>query len=150
MIDKNIALPFNAQLLVPHRKPVCMVDRLLEYEVTNKSGVIESIISKENLLVGEDGVLDRIAYIELIAQSYATIKGYDDLLHDIPIKKGFLVIVKRIDIMNEAKLGDVLHIRMTTINEVGGFAVADGVVTRGDEVLATGNLTLYLPEEKKQ
>ena len=76
LLKKDLTLPIDAELLVPHRRPVCMIDRLVEYR--DESGVVEALIHSGNLLVGEDGVLDRAAYMELIAQAYAAFKGYRD------------------------------------------------------------------------
>jgi predicted hotdog family 3-hydroxylacyl-ACP dehydratase len=120
-----------------------MIDRLVEYR--DESGVVEALIRSENLLINEDGVLDRTAYMELIAQAYAAFKGYRDLLHEKPIKKGFLVVVKQMECKGEAFLGDLLRINVSTISEVGDFAVAEGTITRGGEVLASGGLTLWIP-----
>jgi predicted hotdog family 3-hydroxylacyl-ACP dehydratase len=142
-IKEDLTLPFEAERLVPHRRPVCMIDRLVEYR--DESGVVEALIRSENLLINEDGVLDRTAYMELIAQAYAAFKGYRDLLHEKPIKKGFLVVVKQMECKGEAFLGDLLRINVSTISEVGDFAVAEGTITRGGEVLASGGLTLWIP-----
>jgi 3-hydroxyacyl-[acyl-carrier-protein] dehydratase len=133
----------DAELLVPHRRPTCMIDRLIEYK--DESGVIEALIRSGNLLLGEGGVLDRTAYIELIAQAYAAFKGYRDLLHKTPIKKGFLVIVKRMEFKGEAFLGDLIQINVSTVSEVGDFAVAEGTVTRNGDIIASGSLTLWIP-----
>ena len=89
-MNRNLTLPVDADLLVPHRRPVCMIDRLVEYR--DESGVVEALLRSDNLLVGEDGVLDRTAYMELIAQAYAAFKGYRDLLHEKPVKKGFSLL----------------------------------------------------------
>jgi predicted hotdog family 3-hydroxylacyl-ACP dehydratase len=142
-MSKYLTLPLEAEQLVPHRRPVCMIDRLVEY--TEESGVVEALLRSDNLLVGEDGALDRTAYMELIAQAYAAFKGYHDLLHEMPVKKGFLVVVKRMECKGDGFLGDLLRINVATISEVGGFAVAKGTITRGDEVLASGGLTLWIP-----
>jgi predicted hotdog family 3-hydroxylacyl-ACP dehydratase len=120
-----------------------MIDRLVEFK--EKTGVVESLIRSGDLLVDEDGVLDNIAYMELIAQAYAATKGYYDMLHGETVKKGFLVIVKHLECKREAFLGDLLTISVSTVSEIGGFAVAEGAVMRGDEVLATGSMTLWIP-----
>jgi predicted hotdog family 3-hydroxylacyl-ACP dehydratase len=141
---KNIlTLPIDVELLVPHRRPVCMIDRLVEYR--DESGVVEALLRSGNILVGEDGVLDRTAYMELIAQAYAAFKGYRDLLHEKPVKKGFLVVVKHMECMGEALLGDLLRINVTTTSEVGDFAIAEGIITLNDKVIASGSLTLWIP-----
>jgi 3-hydroxyacyl-[acyl-carrier-protein] dehydratase len=143
LLKQDPVLPIDAELLVPHRRPVCMIDRLVEYR--NESGVVEALIRSDNLLIGEDGVLDRTAYMELIAQAFAAYKGYRDLLHEAPVKKGFLVVVKQMECKGEAFLGDLLRINVTTISEVGDFTMAEGTVMRNDEVIASGGLTLWIP-----
>lgn len=142
-VNIDLTLPIDAELLVPHRRPTCMIDRLVEYK--DESGVVEALIRSNNLLIGEDGALDHAAYMELIAQAYAAFKGYRDMLHGETVKKGFLVVVKRMECKEDAFSGDLLRINVTTISEVGGFAVAEGTVTRGDEVIASGGLTLWIP-----
>jgi 3-hydroxyacyl-[acyl-carrier-protein] dehydratase len=140
---KDLTLPIDAESLVPHRRPVCMIDRLVEY--SDESGMVEALIREGNLLVDEDGVLDHTAYMELIAQAYAAFKGYHDLLHEKPVKKGFLVVVKRMECRGEAFLGDLLRINVSTVSEIGGFAVAEGTVMRNGNVIASGSLTLWIP-----
>lgn len=142
-IKNDLSLPFEAELLVPHRRPIRMIDRLVEFN--DNSGVVEALVSSGNLLVGEDGTLDRIAFVELIAQAYAAIKGYYKLSHNILVKKGFLVAVKHMECNGEAYLGDLLRVNASTISEVGGFAIAEGVVMREGEVLASASLTLWEP-----
>ena len=142
-MNRNLTLPVDAELLVPHRRPVCMIDRLVEYR--DESGVVEALLRSGNILVGEDGVLDRTAYMELIAQAYAAFKGYRDLLHEKPVKKGFLVVVKHMECKGEAFLGDLLRINVTTISEVGDFAIAEGTITLNDKIIASGSLTLWIP-----
>jgi 3-hydroxyacyl-[acyl-carrier-protein] dehydratase len=138
-----MSLPFEAELLVPHRRPIRMIDRLVEFR--DKSGVVEALVSSDNLLVGEDGTLDCIAFVEIIAQAYAAVKGYYNLSHNIPVKKGFLVAVKHIECNGEAYLGNLLRVNASTISEIGDYAIAEGVVMREEEVLASASLTLWIP-----
>ena len=139
----DLTLPMPVEMLLPHRKPMCLVDRLVEF--ADASGVVEALIDRESPLVGEDGSLDRIALIELIAQSYATVRGYSDLLHGDEVKKGFLVAAKTIEVKKAAAVGDVLRISVTTTGEYGDFTLADGVVRSGGEILASGNITVWVP-----
>ncbi len=142
LLKKKLTLPVDAELLVPHRRPMCLIDSLVEYR--DELGVVEAVISSENPLVDE-GTLDRTAFMELVAQAYAAFKGYRDMLHNMPVKKGFLVVVKRMECKKDVVVGDCLRIKVETVSEVGGFAVAEGTVTRDDEVVAQGSLTLWIP-----
>jgi 3-hydroxyacyl-[acyl-carrier-protein] dehydratase len=141
-INKNLALPVTVDILLPHRLPMCLVDRLVEFD--DNSGVVEACIGPDSLLVDKDGTLDRVVLIELIAQSYAAVKGYSDLLGGKEIKKGFLVAAKQIELNGRAAPGDLLRIRVSTTGVVGDFNIADGVITKDDMVLASGNITVWI------
>jgi predicted hotdog family 3-hydroxylacyl-ACP dehydratase len=141
-INKDLALPVTVDKLLPHRLPMCLVDRLVEFD--DNSGVVEACIGPDSLLVDKDGTLDRVVLIELIAQSYAAVKGYSDLLGGKEIKKGFLVAAKQIELNGRAAPGDLLRIRVSTTGVVGDFNIADGVITKDDMVLASGNITVWI------
>ena len=142
-MTKDLPLPVPVEMLLPHRKPMCLVDRLVEFR--DASGVVEALVGQESPLVAEDGYLDRIAFIELIAQSYATVRGYSDLLRGEEVRKGFLVAAKMIEVKKAAAAGDVLRISVTTTGEFGDFTLADGVVRKEGEILASGNITVWVP-----
>jgi len=139
---EGLTLPVPVEMLLPHRRPMCLVDRLVEYD--DNSGVVEAYIDPDSLLVDKGGALDRIVFIELIAQAYAAVRGYSDLLGGKEIKKGFLVAAKQIELKGEAAPGDLLRISLTTTGEVGDFNIAEGVITKGDTVLASGNITVWI------
>ena len=141
-IKKDFKLPVTVDILLPHRLPMCLVDRLVEFN--DNSGVVEACIGPDSLLVDKDGTLDRVVLIELIAQSYAAVKGYSDLLGGKEIKKGFLVAAKQIELNGRAAPGDLLRIRVSTTGVVGDFNIADGVITKDDMVLASGNITVWI------
>ena len=84
--------------------------------------------------------------VELIAQSFAAVKGYADLQEGKPVRKGFLVGVKRFTFQGTAYGGDRLLIYITKTGETDEFALAEGRVIRGEEVLAFGNLMVWIPE----
>jgi len=142
LTKEDLALPVPVEMLLPHRRPMCLVDRLVEFD--DNSGVVEARIADDSLIVDRNGALDRIVFIELIAQSYAAVRGYSDLLGGKNIKRGFLVAAKRIEIIGQAAAGDLLRIKVTTTSEVGDFNIADGVVMKGDDVLAAGNITVWI------
>ena len=81
----------------------------------------------------------------LLAQSFAAVKGYQDLLRGKEVKKGFLVAAKTVRVNATASAGDVLRVSVTTTGEFGDFTIADGVVANGPKVLASGNITVWIP-----
>lgn len=139
---KEQELSIAAEAFIPHRLPMRLVDTLISHEVAG--GVVEANPAADSVLVDAEGVLDGAAFIELLAQSYAVIKGYDDTLHGREISEGYLVGVKRMRIPGRVYAGDRLLVRISTVGSFEGFAVAEGEVMRGDEIIASGAIKLWI------
>lgn len=122
-----------------------LVDTLLACE--DGSGEAEACIPEHSLLAGGDGEIDEAALIELIAQAYAAVKGYDDLIRGKPPGKGFLVGMRRLSITGTARAGDRLRVSIKTVGVFANFAVVEGAVVRGEDTLASGTLKLWLAGE---
>ena len=135
-------LPISAERLIPHRAPMRLVDTLVS--VTDGCAVAESVLPRSTMMADGEGKIDEVACMELIAQSYAAFRGYMDRMNGKPPGDGFLVGVRNLEITGTAYAGDRLLTSIRTVAAFGGFAVVEGAVTRGDETLATGTLTLWL------
>lgn len=138
----EFTLPLDAEQLVPHRLPMRLVDCLLE--VQGKNGSVEALVAQECPLVSADGRLEDAALTELLAQAYAAIKGYCDLVGGQPVKQGFLVGIKKVTWLKSAMAGDCLRIDIRTLAELGDFAVAEGEVWCGDAMLAHGEIKVWI------
>ena len=134
-----------ASLLIPHRTPMRLVDTLLS--VQEGCGVTESVLPRTSIMADGEGRLDEVAFMEMIAQSYAALKGYMDLVDGKPAGEGFLVGVRHLEITRRAYAGDRLLTSIRTVTSIGGFAVVEGSVTRGDETIASGIIKLWLVED---
>ncbi|PLY02790.1 MAG: 3-hydroxyacyl-ACP dehydratase [Desulfuromonas sp.] len=138
----DLTLPLEAEELIPHRLPMRLVDRLVD--IDDKNGTIEADIRADCPLVDASGVLDDIALTELIAQAYAMIKGYNDLLDAAPVRQGFLVGIKKLTRQASANSGDTLRIAIRTIAEFDDLAIARGEIWRADECLAEGEIKVWI------
>jgi predicted hotdog family 3-hydroxylacyl-ACP dehydratase len=134
-----------ASLLIPHRTPMRLVDTLLS--VQEGCGVTESVLPRTSIMADGEGRIDEVAFMEMIAQSYAALKGYMDLVDGKPAGEGFLVGVRHLEITRRAYAGDRLLTSIRTVTSIGGFAVVEGSVTRGDETIASGIIKLWLVED---
>ena len=134
-----------AERLIPHRAPMRLVDTLLS--VHEGGGATESVLPRTSMMADGDGRLDDVAFMEMIAQSYAAMKGYMDLVEGKSAGEGFLVGVRRLEITGRAYAGDRLLTSIRTVTSFGGFAVVEGSVTRGDETGASGIIKLWLAED---
>lgn len=137
-----LKLPLPAEKFIPHRLPMRLVDTIISFG--NAAGLVVANILPDCILLGTDGCLDSVAFVELMAQGYATIKGYDDTLNGKKISEGYLVSVKEMSVSGKAYVGDRLLVNIQTIGSFEGFAVAEGKVTRGDEIVAAGTLKLWI------
>jgi predicted hotdog family 3-hydroxylacyl-ACP dehydratase len=138
----GITLPMAAERLIPQRAPMRLVDTLVS--VNDGCAVAESVLPRTTLMADGEGKIDEVAFMELIAQSYAAFKGYLDRRDGRPPGEGFLVGVRHLEINGKAYAGDRLLTSIRTVAAFGGFAVIEGVVTRGGETLASGTLKLWL------
>jgi predicted hotdog family 3-hydroxylacyl-ACP dehydratase len=140
----TLSLPMSTQHLIPHGPPLCLVDRLLEFK--DQSGLLESSLEANNLLLDDDRGLHRPALMEMIAQSYAAVKGYEYLLTGRPVNRGFLVGVRRIAFQGRSYKGDRLEIHVEKLGGIGDFSVVLGEARRKGNVIASGIVKLWMPE----
>ena len=145
MLKSEPRLSVPVETLIPHRKPMCLIDRLIEFE--DESGTVEASVPFEHALVAGDGRLDSLAVAEMIAQSYAAVKGYDDRCTGEPVKQGFLVGIRKIQFRSAVFAGDLLRINVKTVGSIAGFAVVAGTVRRHQELLAEGEIKLWIQDD---
>lgn len=145
-MKSELTLPMDAEKLIPHRKPVYMVDRLIEFK--DQAGTVEAVVSSENALIEDNGQLDQLAVTEMIAQACAAAKGYEGRLSSDPIKLGFLVGIKKIEFFGKAFVGDHLQISVRTVGAISGFTVVEGRVICNQKIIAAGKIKLWVPDLK--
>jgi predicted hotdog family 3-hydroxylacyl-ACP dehydratase len=144
-----LTLPIAAEHLIPHRSPMLLVERLVSCDAAG-SGTVEACLGKDSLLTGPGGTIDEIALVEIIAQSYAAIKGYCDLLQERPVQKGFLVGMRKLQVSGSAGAGDRLSVRIKLVGSFEGFAVVEGQVLCRGEAIASGTIKLWLVDEEPE
>jgi predicted hotdog family 3-hydroxylacyl-ACP dehydratase len=145
-MKSELTLPLDAEKLIPHRKPVCMVDRLIEFK--DQAGTVEAVVSSENALIEDNGQLDQLAVAEMIAQACAAAKGYEGRLSNDPMKLGYLVGIKKLQFFGKAFAGDNLQISVHTVGAISGFTVVEGKVICNEKIIAAGKIKLWVPEPK--
>ncbi len=138
-----LSLPMPVDQLIPHRPPMQLISTLLE--VRDGVGVVEAVVDEDGLLVDGDGRLAGVALIEMAAQAVAAFCGYEDRLAGNPVGAGYLVAVTDSSLTGHAAVGDRLRIEVERTAALGGFAVADGRVRRGDRQLASCSIRVFVP-----
>jgi len=138
------ALPLAAEQLIPQRPPMLLIQRLLEHG--DGWGLAEGCLPKESPFADEGGVLHPMVLVELMAQGYAAVQGYEDLLLGNPVKLGFLVGLRGVAFPGRAFSGERLLVRVRRIGALEGFILAEAAVLRGQDVVSSGVLKLWVSE----
>jgi radical SAM protein with 4Fe4S-binding SPASM domain len=143
-LDKKqeiLYLPVDAALLVPHKPPMLMLDRLVEMK--DKASVSEMTVKADSIFLNGGDVLDEAVYPEIISQAIAAQEGLRKLGCREAQPEGFLLGVKKLEIFGKARVGDKLRISVLKTAKYGDFGIVMGEIRKGDEVLARGEVKVY-------
>lgn len=138
----ELPLPLDAEGLLPHRPPMRFVDTLLS--ASGGCAVTQTVFPEDSIVAGEDGSIDEVSFLEMIAQSFAVYKGFMDRKEGKAPREGFLVGVRHLKIFGRASAGDPLVTTVRSTGTFGGFTIVEGTVARGGEPVASGTLKLYV------
>jgi predicted hotdog family 3-hydroxylacyl-ACP dehydratase len=140
-------LPADADLLIPHNKPMRVVDRLLESDGT--AAQAEGTFDIESLFV-DDGKIDRLAVLELVAQSYAAGKGHEDLAKGKTGVRGFLVGISNAVYHSDAYAGEHLTVAVRTEQSFGDFYIVVGKAFQKQTLVLEATLKIWLSPDSGQ
>ena len=147
---KKFVLPIPAQELIPHRETMLLIGQLLSYDRKQGSGRISACLLPETIFCdcgsnGEDDFLEEVVILEMMAQSYACLRGYEDRLAGCPPSLGFLVGVRHFAAYRRVEVGIELTIEVATTIQLDDFFIADAVVKSGAEDVAAAELKIWVP-----
>jgi predicted hotdog family 3-hydroxylacyl-ACP dehydratase len=142
------SLPVGLDKLIPHGKSIRMIDQLVQ--VGERFTRTEFVIRLDSLLVDASGRLDELAYIEMIAQSFAACHGFQLFGEERLAHRGLLLGTKDLVISGEARVGDRLSIRVRKVTRFGDFGVVDGEVHHEDgRLIAAGQIKIWRPSDER-
>ena len=134
-------LPESVERFVPHRPPILMLRELIACDRDTAEGI--AWIPQVSPFHAK-GLLPRAFFVELLAQLVAAAQGYREAGEETPPGGGYLVGVHEFDCYRDAQMGDSLHLYVRSMNQVEGLNILEGRVTRGDDLLAFGELRCFL------
>lgn len=132
---------------MPHRKPMRLVERILA--VCGENVTVEALVTQGDLFCDPNGKLSPAALIELLAQSYAAFNGYISLAAGKTPSMGFLVSIKKVEMIGQARAGDRLRVEVCSGGSFGEFTLVQGEVFRGEELIAKGSLQLWIKGQEQ-
>ena len=141
----SLEIPTPAINLLPHRGTMLLVDELVDFHAASGRGRVRARDLNESPFVARDGFLEEVVLIEMLAQAYACVRGYEDLKAGRPIGPGFLVGIRRWHRQTKATTKDKLIIEIATTAVIGDFFLAEGKVFTSENLVAGGELKLWAP-----
>ena len=137
-LDQIDILPISAEGLLPHQTPVLLLNRLLEQG--ERTGVLESIIRKDNIWLTPENKLSRLAYIEMAAQSTAVL---DSFMHRKKVSSGMLIAAKNIVFHGDAEAGDTLRIEIFRVFSLNEFGVIGAKIFNNGKLVMEGEFKIW-------
>ena len=142
-------LPLDAEMFVPHRKPMRLIDRLNAYD--GKSGSASANFAADcPFVIDRKGTIERLALLELIAQTYAASKGYEDLANGADVSQGYLVGISNAVYYSDAYAKQDMLIKVESEEAFDKFHLAAGEVWRNDTLLMKAKLKIWISSEETQ
>jgi predicted hotdog family 3-hydroxylacyl-ACP dehydratase len=138
------AFPLDAEAVIPHRLPLRLIDRLVEAD--EGGAVIEVFPRPGHLFAEPDGRLHEVALLEMMAQSFAAMRGNLASLSDEPVRVGYLVGVRGFRAHLPAYATEALSVVVRAAGSVDTFHMADAEVYRAGDRIAQASIRVWTPE----
>lgn len=145
--DENIiSLPTPAAPWLPHREPILMVDEIVSIE-ERKGEVRMRVPDAGSLIVDENGEMEAAACIEIAAQAFACIHGFNQGNTRDKDKdgdhKGYLLGAKGFEINEPIRAGELLDVKVRKVGRFGNFGIVEGIIERRGKEITRGELNMY-------
>ncbi len=132
--------------LIPQRNPMVMVDGLLNSDEQSTTSTLT--ILEENMFVQQD-FLQESGIIENMAQTAALRAGYQAKLKGSTPDIGFIGAVKRLTIQRLPQTNEQLLTEITLTSEMLGAMIVHATTRINNEVIAEGDLSIFLSQPTK-
>lgn len=130
---------------LPHRPPMLLLGGLKCFSAGKASAW--AVIEADNPFLRPDGLLEGSCLVELMAQCCAA--GMGALLREQgkkPSLFGYLAALRDMRMFDDARQGDLLDVETCLVARLGDVAVVEGAVRRRGQMLAAGQMKVFIPE----
>ena len=136
-------LPYPAEKLIPHRPPMLLIDQLVQRSDDRITATATTSFGGKLLFQVPKGQPSAELFIEIIAQTAAASKGFDDLTDDKQPKAGFLVgldefLIKDIPIPEAPLISEIKE-----VFKLGNITIFKGKLFCNEQLLASGKIQVW-------
>ena len=133
--------------LLPHRAPMLLLSGLDAFSEAGARATAD--LREGNPFLRPDGLLERAAYAELMAQCFAAGAGaLAKRAEKPPAAWGYLAGLRDVAVHADARCGERLTVAVNIMAALGPVTVVEGEVRSADALLATGQLKIFIPKEE--
>jgi predicted hotdog family 3-hydroxylacyl-ACP dehydratase len=137
-----MTLPADTEPFMPHRSPLRLVQSLRRVE--DDYAEAQALLKAGDVGVGPDGRVEAAVLLEMVAQTYAAVQGYQERDSGKPANLGYLVGASDFRIDHRPPAGQPLLIRIKSSCSFGDFYLVDGQVLCESRVVARGTLRVWV------
>jgi radical SAM protein with 4Fe4S-binding SPASM domain len=134
-------LPVSVDRFLPQKAPMRVVDTLVE--IGERRAEVTTTITEDMIFAGDDGILDEVLYLELLAQAIASEGSFNQTGSSLSGLQGLLLGAKKLEILEPARVGDTLNISVCKFARLGDFGIVKGEIRKGNTVLARGEIKIW-------
>jgi predicted hotdog family 3-hydroxylacyl-ACP dehydratase len=143
-----VELPLDAELLIPHRRPMQVIDRLNESD--GEKAIAETCFDMDSpFVIDSSGKIERLVLIEMVAQTYAAAKGYEDLSGGKKFSQGYLVGISKAVFHGDSYAGRSLLVKVRTKDSFDDFFITVGEVFQQEKLILEASLTIWINSNSK-
>ncbi|MDA3915356.1 MAG: hypothetical protein PF690_00080 [Deltaproteobacteria bacterium] len=136
----------NITQIIPHRCPMLMID---SYSRIDNNNALSEKKFQEGDYGCENGVVIDSILIECVAQTVAAHYGYQSLIKkDKNPGIGMLVSVDTFNFYCQVMETSKIDIFISKTDKIGAFKLFKGEIRLRNQIVATGNIKVFNPEEK--
>ena len=129
------------ETLLPHREPMLFLEALTGY--TDKTATATARFDAGHFAVADGKVLEP-ALVECMAQTVAAAMGSRARGQGGAPRLGMLTIASDFQIFSRPAAGQQLQIETRELRRLGPMLMVAGTITCDGQLVASGNLTLYV------
>jgi predicted hotdog family 3-hydroxylacyl-ACP dehydratase len=137
-----MTLPADAETYMLHRPPLRLIQSLLC--VQDDYAEAQTMFHAGDVGVAPDGTVEAATLLEMVAQTYAAARGYQERETSKANELGYLVGANDFHIERRPAAGEPLLVRIKSSCSFGSFYLIDGQVLCEDRVVARGTLKVWV------
>jgi predicted hotdog family 3-hydroxylacyl-ACP dehydratase len=138
-----MSVALEIENLIPHRAPMRWINTL--DHCTNQTATATACFAADDFAV-VDGLALETALVECAAQTVAAALGHlakSGSERPSAAPHGMLVAVSNFKVHTRPAAGQTLKIEVCENRRLGPMLLVTGTISCGDQIIATGNLSLY-------